>query len=257
MGHIGRCVSTTRPNCASFEDRDKKDREAVMKAQARAAGASPVSGYFFAACGILGGGWYAGWFSGKVPKELQLVQELQRRSIRVVVFDVDNVMSGAKVGDGIPRHELGEFLAKASSDFVPAIRALKQHGFKLAVACKGEDPARRQRPVASSSHEALLRGPDVAQALISQRCPEVLPSFEVMACYECRPHDGRKEDTGRRRHIRHIAKHYRVEPREVLFFGASVDDLTNEEGWIGVLCQDRREGFRFDDLLSLQGNASL
>lgn len=243
---------------ASNADRDRRDREAVLRAQAQNAGAAPVTGFIAAVAGLLGGGWYAGWFSGTPSKPDQMVQELHRRGIRVVAFDVDYVMSAASVGDGLPRHELGDFLAKTSQDFVPAARALAQHGFKLAVACRGEDSARKPPPPPSSAgargasasgFEAPLLGPDVARALLSQRCPEVLPHFEAIAGFEARPHDGRPEDVGRRRHMRHIARHYRVECREVLFFGSSPEDLSNEDSWSGVLCRDKREGFRFDDLV--------
>lgn len=226
---------------ASFASRDKADRDKLMRAQAEAAGAVPVNGFLAIGAGLLGGGWYAGWFEGELSKPDRMVQELQRKGVRVVVFDVDHVIFATSVGDGLPRHELSEFLARASQDFVPAARVLAQQGFKLAVTCRGRHVAHRHSSGGSRvDREAFLHGPDIARALISQRCPDILPRFEVMG--------GHPDDEGIHHRMRDIAKHYRVECREVLLFTASLEDLSNKDGWIGVLCPSKREGFRFEDL---------
>jgi len=230
---------------ASFSDRDRKDREAVERANLRGAGGMPISAMFFAGVGAVAVAYYNGWLSpGKEKKELQLVGRLRAAGVRVVVFDVEHVMSAAACHDGIARYELADFLAKTSQDLVPALRALAQSGFKLAVASSSEappQPSGSQRPA-----DDRLYGADLARALLAERCPDLLPCFVALVGHDPPRHGGL---VGKRHHMRSIAQMSGVPFRDMLLVGASARDLENEDGWLGVAVRDVREGFQFDDVL--------
>lgn len=202
---------------------------------------------FMGAVGIGVGGWYAGWFERDTRKENLLVKKLQAEGRRVVVFEIDGVLSSAKVEGCVPKHELELYLQDTSQDFIPAVRALAFNGFKLAIACTA-DPAVWDKKL-GSNRDRYLVGPELAKALVAKRCPEAGPALEIMVGYDPQAHGAAPEDMGKRYHMRRIAKHYGAMPNELILFDPCTSNLANEEGWQGVLVRDVKLGFQFDDYL--------
>lgn len=257
---------------------------ARRKAQQRSSGSSPpgaipVGNFAALGAGLLGAAWYTGYFEAAVSKPDRMLKWLEDRNISVVVFELDYTMSAASSSDGLPKHELEDFMEKVSEDFVVAARVLAKQGFKLAVATHG-DAARQQLP--GSNRDQYLLGPDLARLLLQRRCPEALPSFGIIVGHDPELHRGAvtappderrgrfgfgakreassqapvlapvpREEVGKRHHMRKIAQHYQVEFKQMVLFDFSKEALENEDGWTGVQVSDKRFGFQFDDCLSV------
>ncbi|CAK9068405.1 Hypothetical protein SCF082_LOCUS34450, partial [Durusdinium trenchii] len=180
------------------------------------------------------------------PGCLLFVQYLRARSIKVVVFDMDLTMGGGHCGEGILKEDAGAYIAKASPDFVEALRALVALDFKLAVATNS-DPAEYDLP--GQSRESHILGPDLATALIKYWCREALPKFEVMVGFDPDLHDDPRL-LGKSHHMRIIAEHYQVPFEEMLLIDDSARNLRNTDGWQGLLVREPKVGFRFEDCQS-------
>lgn len=267
--------ASSRGSSEEAWDRARKKAQARQAAQGGSSppGAIPVGNFAALGVGLLGAAWYAGYFETELPKPDRMVAWLEDRKITVVVFELDYTMSAASSGDGLPKHELEDFMAQVSEDFVVAVNKLAKQGYKLAVATRG-DPAQYER---GRSRDKYLVGPDLARMVIQRRCPDALPSFSIIFGYDPELHRGvsapsedrgsrwrsRKAaaapaplapvptaELGKRHHMRKIAEHYQVEPKQLVLFDASQEMLENEDGWTGVLVTDRRLGFQFDDCLN-------
>lgn len=202
------------------------------------------------AIGVLCGfGWYSGWFKlGSGTREDQLVSWLRERNIMVVVFDVDHVMSAENSGDGLVLHEVEDYLRSASQDFVHISQVLASSGFRLAVATRA-DPELYNR--AGRSKDTHLIGVDIARTLIARRCPNVLKKIDATIGYDPKLHGNQKHEAGKRYHMRHLQNYFNVPFKTMLLITASKNDLVNEDGWIGILVQDKKQGLQFDDILSM------
>eukprot|EP00913_Durusdinium_trenchii_P032475 g30404.t1 len=126
--------------------------------------------------------------------------------------------------------DAGAYIAKASPDFVEALRALVALDFKLAVATNS-DPAEYDLP--GQSRESHILGPDLATALIKYWCREALPKFEVMVGFDPDLHDDPRL-LGKSHHMRIIAEHYQVPFEEMLLIDDSARNLRNTDGWQGA-----------------------
>ena len=63
----------------------------------------------------------------------EIIEWLRVRNIRVVVWDMDQTMSGGHCGSGQPRAQLDQYLDQVSLDFIALSTALAQARFKQAV----------------------------------------------------------------------------------------------------------------------------
>lgn len=179
----------------------------------------------------------------------RFIRWVQTRGYEVVVFDMDRTMTAGHCGAGILRGpKLEQYVSAVSPDFIEAARALHalpSPGVRLAVAT-GSDPVEYDR-LGSDARETHILGPDLAQEVIRRTCPEALPGFKVMVGFDCRLHDDRPQDKGKRHHMREISERYDNVPFErMILFDDSAMCLANEDGWRGVLVRQRC-GFRFED----------
>mmetsp|Transcript_11994 Transcript_11994/g.19521 ORF Transcript_11994/g.19521 Transcript_11994/m.19521 type:complete len:232 (-) Transcript_11994:877-1572(-) len=174
------------------------------------------------------------------------IQWLRDKNAKVVVFDMDHTMSALHCGNGQPKETLHEYVDAVSPDFVTFAKALvKCKEFKLAVAT-GSDPAEYGLPgISKGTH---LCGGDLAVKIIEKHCPECLEAFEIMVGYDNKLHGGLPENEGKRYHMREIANHYGVSPEGLVLFDDHWKNLNNEAGWLGVLVEEPRIGFRFEDI---------
>lgn len=245
-----RPASTTWQLPASLVQRrcrtDAQRERELLNRRAAEEGAVPV--YPFLAGGVLlaAWGWYDGFFEPRTSKGEQMVAWLEKRKVKVVVFEVDGVMSCGSSPRGVPTHYLDEYLEDASTDFIEAVGVLTKKGFHLAVATKADPSDYKKLGVSTETH---LIGADLAKVLLSRRCPGVLSRFGIMVGFDPKSHGNKSEELGKRHHLRQIAEHYRVRSNEMVLFDCCQQDLENEDGWIGVLVRDKKLGFQYEDCL--------
>jgi hypothetical protein len=178
---------------------------------------------------------------------------LDKAGVAVVVWDMDCTMSAGHCGSGLPKAKLDEYIAATSPDFVAAVRAIASRvgspPLRLAVAT-GSDPA--EYDLEGQSRDTHILGPDLASAVISRHCPEVLPLFEIMVGFDCRLHAPVEGTTGeplnmegKRHHMRLIQAHFQVPFTRMVLIDDSPSSLVNEDGWLGIKVDGRR-GFLFE-----------
>jgi hypothetical protein len=78
-----------------------------------------------------------------------------------------------------------------------------------------------------------------------------------MVGFDYRLHGKKPDDNGKRHHLRVIAAHYHVEPRQCLLFDDSDSSLDSRgDGWLGVKVRDRSIGFQLNDFFAFAAVAA-
>lgn len=163
------------------------------------------------------------------------------RDIEVIVWDMDCTISAGHCGAGLVKANLSEYIAGTSTDFVAAVTALVAHNeqalrpIRCAVAT-GSDPKEYDLP--GQSKDTHILGPDLATALISEKCPHAMPLFDIMIGYDCRLHTDEHDENinyqGKRHHMRTIQQHFNVPFSKMVLIDDSPSSLVNEDGWLGI-----------------------
>ncbi|CAE8619675.1 unnamed protein product [Polarella glacialis] len=221
------------------------------------------------------GGCLAAWYFGIFDttklrsKGDRLAAWLRSRDISVVVFELDRVMCTGKPrsAEGLPQHELEDYLSCVSQEFLEAAAGLHSRGFLLAAIAEApgapaepeEPPARfswfwgaRRHPLAPQ--ELRISGTELARRVISSRCPTALTSFKaIMGSNDSlsaplagaalkspkAPLRGSESGGGSSdQRIRQIAAFYNVNVKKVVLFTASEENVRDGDSWIGVLIPD-------------------
>lgn len=178
----------------------------------------------------------------------ELADRLVGMGVRVVAWDMDHTMSAMHCGKGLPREELGTYVAAASAEFAELARALAARPVGMAVAT-GSDPKEYEEE--GQSRATHILGPDLAAAVIEAACGgETLAAFGIMVGFDTRLHGNEAGLEGKRHHLRRIQEHYGASPEEVLLIDDSQSALDSvaSEGARTCKVQDPGAGFRHTDL---------
>lgn len=172
---------------------------------------------------------------------------LRSVGISVVVWDMDQTMTGGHCGQGQPRTKLDEYIDATSADFVSVATVLAARGEVRQGVATSSDP--KEYKCAGQSRKTHLCGADLATELLQHKAPAALPAFQALVGYDYRLHGRIATHKGKRFHMRQIAAQYKVPFEQLLLIDDSPANLQNEDGWRGLAVQRPREGFRLDDLL--------